>query len=160
LLIGGGGEKVTLKLVAQYVDACNVGGGDVQTIRHKLDVIKMHCEQLGRDYQTIHRTTSTNCVIGDSAESALASLTEQQRSLVSTMQAISLIGTPDSMRKRIAEYEAAGVQELIIWLPDAAKFIRYDHLPENSYRISVQILHNNKEHTSWLHNNLQHSKNC
>lgn len=121
LLIGGGGEKVTLKLVAQYADACNVGGGDIPTIRHKLDVIKLHCKQLGRDYATIRRTTSTNCVIGDSKEAALASLSEQQRSLVSTMQASSLIGTPESMRKRITEYEEAGVQELILWFPDAAK---------------------------------------
>jgi len=121
LLIGGGGEKVTLKLVAQCADACNVGGGDIQTIRHKLDVIKMHCEQLGRDYSNIRRTTSTICVIGASEETALASLSEQQRSLVSMMQANSLIGTPESMRKRIVELEEAGVQELILWFPDAAK---------------------------------------
>jgi F420-dependent oxidoreductase-like protein len=121
LLIGGGGEKVTLKLVAQYADACNVGGGDIQTTRHKLDVIKMHCEQLGRDYSNIRRTTSTICVIGDSEETALASLSEQQHSLVSMMQANSLIGTPESMRKRISEYEEVGVQELILWFPDAAQ---------------------------------------
>src|SRR5438445_5240220 len=120
LLIGGGGEKVTLKLVAQYADACNVGGGDIPTIRHKLDVIQMHCEQLGREYTNIHRTTSTICVIGDSEETALASLSEQQRALVSMMQASALIGTPGSMRKRLAEYEDAGVQELILWFPDAA----------------------------------------
>lgn len=121
LLIGGGGEKVTLKLVAQYADACNVGGGDVQAIRHKLDVIKMHCEQLGRDYESIRRTTSSLCVIGDSEEQALASLSEQHRSLVSIMQANSLIGTPESMRQRIKDYEEAGVEELILWFPDAAK---------------------------------------
>src|SRR5438445_13190931 len=120
ILIGGGGEKVTLKLVAQYADACNVGGGDIPTIRHKLDVIKMHCEQLGREYANIRRTTSTICVIGDSEETALASLSEQQRALVSMMQASALIGTPGSMRKRLAEYEDAGVQELILWFPDAA----------------------------------------
>jgi alkanesulfonate monooxygenase SsuD/methylene tetrahydromethanopterin reductase-like flavin-dependent oxidoreductase (luciferase family) len=54
-------------------------------------------------------------------EAALASLSEQQRSLVSMMQASSLIGTPESMRNRIAEYEEAGVQEPILWFPDAAK---------------------------------------
>src|SRR5437868_8501054 len=54
LLIGGGGEKVTLRLVAQYADACNIGG-DIPTIKHKLDVLKQHCEQIGRDYNTIRR---------------------------------------------------------------------------------------------------------
>src|SRR5436305_6180998 len=64
LLIGGGGEKVTLKLVAQYADACNIGG-DIQTIRHKLAVVKQHCEEVGRDYATIRRTSSTICLIGE-----------------------------------------------------------------------------------------------
>jgi alkanesulfonate monooxygenase SsuD/methylene tetrahydromethanopterin reductase-like flavin-dependent oxidoreductase (luciferase family) len=121
LLIGGGGEKVTLKLVAQYADACNVGGGDISIIRQKLDVIKMHCEQLGREYADIRRTTSAICVIGDSVETAMASLSEQHRALISMMQASALIGTPESMRTRITEFEDAGVQELILWFPDAAR---------------------------------------
>ena len=115
------GWRMDLTEIPDPVDACNVGGGDIPTIRHKLDVIKMHCEQLGREYAKIRRTTSTNCVIGNSEETALASLSEQQRNLISMMQASSLIGTPESMRKRIAEYEEAGVQELILWFPDAAK---------------------------------------
>src|SRR5919112_656824 len=49
LWIGGGGEQVTLKLVAQYGAACNVGG-DLDTMRHKLDVLKRHCETVGRPY--------------------------------------------------------------------------------------------------------------
>lgn len=58
ILIGGMGEKKTLRLVAQYADACNLfiyGGNDV--IRHKLDVLKRHCDNLGRDYNEIERTT-------------------------------------------------------------------------------------------------------
>src|SRR4029434_1232446 len=47
LLIGGGGEQVTLKLVAQYGDACNING-DLETIKHKFAVLKKHCETVGR----------------------------------------------------------------------------------------------------------------
>ena len=54
ILIGGGGEKKTLRLVAQYADACNLFGGD--DVAHKLDVLKRHCDDLGRDYDTIEKT--------------------------------------------------------------------------------------------------------
>ena len=57
IMIGGMGEKKTLRLVARYADACNLfayGGGDL--IRHKLDVLKGHCEDVGRDYEEIERT--------------------------------------------------------------------------------------------------------
>ncbi len=120
LLIGGGGEKVTLKLVAQYADACNIGG-DIPTIRHKLNVIKQHCEDVGRDYTSIRRTSSSICVIGESEEAALASLKPYQRDIVTLMRASAMIGSPETIRQRIAELEDAGIQELIIWFPDAAK---------------------------------------
>ena len=120
LLIGGGGEKVTLKLVAQYADACNVGG-DIPTIRHKLDVVKQHCEDVGRDYTSIRRTSSSICVIGESEEAALASLKPCHRDIVTMMRASAMIGSPETIRRRIAELEDAGIQELIIWFPDAAK---------------------------------------
>jgi F420-dependent oxidoreductase-like protein len=57
VMIGGMGEQKTLRLVAQYADACNLfayGGEDV--IRHKLDVLRRHCEDVGRDYEEIERT--------------------------------------------------------------------------------------------------------
>ena len=57
IMIGGMGEKKTLRLVARYADACNLfayGGADL--IRHKLDVLKGHCEDIGRDYEEIERT--------------------------------------------------------------------------------------------------------
>jgi F420-dependent oxidoreductase-like protein len=56
ILIGGGGEKKTLRLVAQYADACNLFGGDVDMIAHKIDVLKRHCDELGRDFSTIKIT--------------------------------------------------------------------------------------------------------
>lgn len=120
MLIGGGGEKVTLKLVAQYADACNIGG-NIPTIKHKLDVVRRHCEDVGRDYTSIRRTSSTICVIGESEEAALASLKPMERELVNMMRASAMIGSPETIRQRLAEYEEAGIQELIIWFPDAAK---------------------------------------
>ena len=58
LWLGGGGEKVTLKLVAQWADGCNVGGGDPDTIRRKVEVLHRHCEALGRDPAQIAVSTS------------------------------------------------------------------------------------------------------
>ncbi|MDO9486602.1 MAG: LLM class F420-dependent oxidoreductase [Actinomycetota bacterium] len=55
ILVGGGGEKRTLDLVARYADACNVFG-DAETVRHKFDVLRAHCERVGRDYDEITRT--------------------------------------------------------------------------------------------------------
>jgi F420-dependent oxidoreductase-like protein len=57
ILIGGGGERKTLRLVAQYADACNLFSHmGVDTLAHKLDVLKGHCEDIGRDYDEIERT--------------------------------------------------------------------------------------------------------
>jgi F420-dependent oxidoreductase-like protein len=56
ILIGGGGEKKTLRLVAQYADACNIFGPP-ETVRAKLSVLKQHCDTLSRDYRAIEKTT-------------------------------------------------------------------------------------------------------
>jgi F420-dependent oxidoreductase-like protein len=56
IMIGGGGEKRTLRLVAQYGDACNVFG-DAAKISHKYAVLREHCERLGRPYEEIERST-------------------------------------------------------------------------------------------------------
>ena len=79
LLIGGGGEKVTLRLVARYANTCNIGG-DIPTIKHKLAVLKQHFEQLGRDYESIKRTTLLDdCVIAQTESDVFAKLTSQER---------------------------------------------------------------------------------
>ncbi|MDQ2853688.1 MAG: LLM class F420-dependent oxidoreductase [Chloroflexota bacterium] len=56
IMIGGGGERKTLRLVAQYADACNVFG-DGARIAHKYAVLRAHCERLGRPYEEIERST-------------------------------------------------------------------------------------------------------
>jgi F420-dependent oxidoreductase-like protein len=57
ILIGGSGEKKTLRLVARYADACNLFAVDMDTMRHKLDVLRRHCEAVGRPYDEIEKTT-------------------------------------------------------------------------------------------------------
>ena len=56
VLIGGSGEKKTLRMVAQYADACNLFDIGVEGVSHKLDVLRGHCEALGRDYAEIEKT--------------------------------------------------------------------------------------------------------
>ncbi|HEU5037019.1 MAG TPA: LLM class F420-dependent oxidoreductase [Nocardioides sp.] len=56
VLVGGGGERKTLRLVAQYADACNIFPEGVDGVRHKLDVLRRHCDDVGRDYDEIEKT--------------------------------------------------------------------------------------------------------
>lgn len=120
MLIAGGGEQVTLKLVAQYGDACNVNG-DLATIKHKFEVLKQHCETVGRDYNSIKRTASSICIIADTDEQAQALVPEMWKARGAGILNQSLIGTPDTIRERIAAYEEAGVQELLLMMPNAIK---------------------------------------
>jgi F420-dependent oxidoreductase-like protein len=115
LLIGGGGERVTLKLVAQYGDACNVSG-DLETIKHKFGVLKQHCETVGRDYESIHRTVACLCAIGETDAQAQAKIPAALMDRPVARGA--LIGSAGTIRKRLAELEAAGVQEVILGFPD------------------------------------------
>ncbi|GAB2577091.1 LLM class F420-dependent oxidoreductase [Paractinoplanes abujensis] len=70
--LGGGGEKVTLKLVAQYADGCNVGGGDPEVVRHKLGVLREHCDRLGRDYAAITKSTTIELDLTESTADTIA----------------------------------------------------------------------------------------
>jgi F420-dependent oxidoreductase-like protein len=68
ILIGGSGERKTLRLVAQYADACNLFGGP--ELPRKLDVLREHCANLGRDYDTIEKTSLTPFELGRNGEGA------------------------------------------------------------------------------------------
>jgi len=117
LLIGGDGEKVTLKLVAQYADACNVGD-DPATVRQKLAVLKQHCETVGRQYESIHRTSTTFCLMADSDEQARALLPAERKARIGNKVTTALIGSPETIRQRLIAYEEAGVQELVLRFVD------------------------------------------
>lgn len=74
ILIGGGGEKKTLRMVAQYAQACNLFPGP--ELPHKLDVLREHCRTLGRDYDEIEKTVMTRLDPGDDGERVDAILEE------------------------------------------------------------------------------------
>ena len=68
ILIGGGGERKTLRLVAQYADACNLFPGP--QVQHKMDVLKRHCDAIGRDFDEIEKTVLYNFDLGEKGERA------------------------------------------------------------------------------------------
>ena len=67
IMVGGGGEQRTLRLVARYADACNVFGGPV-AVHHKFEVLRRHCEAVGRSYDEIERTTLQDVRVGESVQ--------------------------------------------------------------------------------------------
>ncbi len=73
ILIGGGGEKKTLRLVAKYGDACNLfaGPGNLDMVKHKLEVLKQHCADVGRNYDEIEKTTLGSVTPGQSTQEVI-----------------------------------------------------------------------------------------
>lgn len=65
ILIGGSGEKVTLKIVAKHADIWNYAGGDIETFKHKVEVLKGHCETVGRDFGEIQLSAQRRIDIND-----------------------------------------------------------------------------------------------
>jgi len=71
IMVGGGGERTTLRLVARYADACNVFGAP-DMLRHKFEVLREHCEDVGRDYNEIEKTNlSTISITPDGSKGSL-----------------------------------------------------------------------------------------
>jgi alkanesulfonate monooxygenase len=77
ILIGGGGEKKTLLLVARYADACNLFAGP--GLEHKLDVLRAHCEAEGRDYDSLEKTVMYRFDVGPNGERVPEILTDLER---------------------------------------------------------------------------------
>jgi F420-dependent oxidoreductase-like protein len=128
LLIGGAGEQVTLKLVARYGDVCNVIA-DPATLEHKFAVLKQHCKAVGRDYESIHRTALTLCIIGETDEQARALIPGWAGAVFpGDVGSYGLIGTLETIRQRLAAYEVAGVQELMIHFSDFSDATHLDAL--------------------------------
>lgn len=106
LLIGGGGEKVTLRIAARWAHEWNVWGTP-QTLEHKISVLAAHCHDLGRDPATIRKSAQALVFMSDDA-AWLQSMRERP------MQMATMIGTPAELRDVVAAYAEAGVDELIV----------------------------------------------
>lgn len=114
MLIAGAGERVTLRLVAQYGDLCNIIESP-EGLERKYAILRDHCDAAGRDYDEIQRTSVSLCVVADSDEEARAMVPDGVDALFpGDVRDYGLIGTPDTIRERLARYEEAGVQELAI----------------------------------------------
>ncbi|HZY41036.1 MAG TPA: LLM class flavin-dependent oxidoreductase, partial [Anaerolineae bacterium] len=108
IMIGGGGEQLTLRALARVGDACNFFG-DVATVKHKYEVLRQHCETEGRDYDSIERTNLAPVILARD-EAALKAkrerlgIPDQVRGFAVTVsQAIDVLG----------RYQDAGTQLLI-----------------------------------------------
>ncbi len=118
--IGGGGEKVTLKLVAQYGDACNVGR-DPEICRHKLEVLKGHCETVGRNYDDIIKSAEADVFLTREGEDPVAA-TAHVRGEKSFEEFAKgkVIGSPDRVQSHINDLAEAGIDYVIVYMPNLA----------------------------------------
>ena len=114
ILIGGGGEQLTLRVVAKYADWWNIPGRDLATYTHKLNVLRQHCADVGRDYDSIVKTYSAECV-------AVAATTEKAQEIAANSPYSSshvIAGTPEQVAAQLQQYVDAGVTYLIVRVVD------------------------------------------
>ena len=118
ICIGGGGERVTLKLVARYGDMNNIGGS-LEDVRRKERTLVGHCETVGRDPATIERTLGVGTVfIRDNRAEAERLFHEAfERNRIAAHWENQPVGTPEDVAERIAPYLEVGYRHLIAGMP-------------------------------------------
>jgi len=118
ILVGGGGERVTLKLVAKYADACNVGGG-IESVRRKDAILREHCQAVGRDQAEIERTTGIGTVFirDDRAEAERLFRAAFERNRIANLWKDQPVGTPEDVAERLAPYLDLGFRHLVAGIP-------------------------------------------
>jgi F420-dependent oxidoreductase-like protein len=110
ILIGGAGEKRTLKTVAKYGDASNLFGSP-DTVKRKLDILRGHCKQVGRDYDSIIKSKLGRVVIGD--REAIEKTFAQMGVPAERMKEFITYGTPDQIHEQLEAFREVGVDYLI-----------------------------------------------
>jgi F420-dependent oxidoreductase-like protein len=121
ILIGGSGERRTIPMVARYADACNFFG-DVETIRHKVAVLEAACERIGRDPAEITKTRlgPVNIAATQAEAERNAKRVAEVRNLdPDRIRGSFITGDPDSVLEQVDAFLAAGLDGMLISLPDA-----------------------------------------
>jgi alkanesulfonate monooxygenase SsuD/methylene tetrahydromethanopterin reductase-like flavin-dependent oxidoreductase (luciferase family) len=118
LLIGGGGEQVTLRLVARFGDANNVGGG-IDNVRRKEAILVQHCETVGRDPAEIERTVGIGTVIIRDSRAEVERLQKQtfERNGQARPWTDQPVGTPEDVAEALAPFVELGYHHLIAGFP-------------------------------------------
>jgi F420-dependent oxidoreductase-like protein len=120
ILIGGSGEKKTLRMVAQYADGCNLFAPDPAKARHLLDVLEGHCERLGRDPGEITKTAMGGFVIAPTKEAAEAKMKGfVEAGLMPAARAeMTLAADPDTVGEIAAGFKAVGIEGMTTSIAD------------------------------------------
>ena len=108
ILIGGGGEQKTLRLVAQHADWWNLPGGDLATYAHKLAVLREHCQAVGRNYDDIVKTWSAEAIVVAETEAEAARI-----AATSPFKNNTVFGTPSRVAEQLQAYVDLGVTYFI-----------------------------------------------
>jgi F420-dependent oxidoreductase-like protein len=121
ILVGGGGERRTLKLAAQYADACNVFDS-LDAIRRKLPILQQHCRDLGRDPSEIVKTRLSMLCLAPTADEAERQLDQTLARLPSPLpkeqlRKLFVAGDPASVGRQVREHFDAGLDGLIFSFP-------------------------------------------
>src|SRR4051812_14599615 len=110
ILVGGSGERKTLRMVAQYADGCNLFG-DPERARHLLDVLQGHCDAVGRDPAEITKTAMMSLVIAETEDGARAKLDMMREAgLPESRIEATTAGTPEHILERANAYREVGIE--------------------------------------------------
>jgi F420-dependent oxidoreductase-like protein len=115
IMIGGSGERYTLKIIAKYADACNLFGS-TETVKRKLSILREHCKSVGRDYDSILKT-KLGFVVIDNDKKTVEKRVQQIISNGIPKEQVGefvIYGTPDDVLKQIELLEEVGIQYLIV----------------------------------------------
>jgi len=121
IMIGGSGERKTLRTVARYADQWNAFGSP-ETLAHKDAVLRQHCEDVGRNHEEIERTVGAKILIRDTEPAArrvLEELMEHNRTPMSNISddATFWVGTAAEMTDRLLEYQGIGFDTVLVEMP-------------------------------------------
>ena len=114
ILVGGSGEKRTLKIVAKYADACNLFGS-TDTVKRKLNILKEHCKSVGRDYDSILKTKLGFVVIENDKQTVEKKIHDFFKGMPEEqIREFAIYGTPEDVLRQIELLEEVGIQYLIV----------------------------------------------